>query len=145
MKLSFVNIVIFISLFGLTTGCSGAGDSDSAPAASAPSASGATAACTAVEALDASLDKLEDSESMDEYRSQYAVVRTDFETLRSSSDGKYATETAAFESALDEFEASLASLGDGGLISGMLELAGDAAELVAAGDRLDDAIDCPGE
>lgn len=145
MKLSFVNIIFVISLFGLSSGCSEAGDSDSAPAAGAAPASGATAACTAVEALDVSLDKLEDSDSMDEYRSQYAVVRADFETLRNSSDGKYATETAAFESALDEFEASLASVGDDGIISGMLGLAGDAAELVAAGDRLDDAIDCPGE
>jgi hypothetical protein len=30
-------------------------------------------------------------------------------------------------------------------LSGLLALAGDAANLAAAGDTLDDAIDCPGE
>jgi len=149
MKTTLINTVLFSLLLGLSFGCSGASDSDNAPTANAAAAaapgSESTATCTAVEALDVSLDELEDSESVDEYRDRYAVVRQDFETLRNSSGGKYATETAAFESALDEFEASLTSLGDGGLLSGLLGLASDAATLAATGDNLDDAIDCPGE
>jgi len=145
MKASLINLVLFFTTVSFLSGCSGASDADSESAADVATSNGATTACEAVDALDASLDDLEDSESMDEYRERYAIVRRDFETLRNSSDGKYAAETAAFESALDEFEASLSSLGDGGLISGMLGLASDAATLVSAGDDLDDAIDCPGE
>ena len=101
------------------------------------------AVCAAVEALDESLDALEDSESIEEYRARKDVVRQDFDKLRTVSGGKYEAECDAFESSLAEFEQSLASLGDGGLISGVLGLAADAAKLAAAGDRLDDAIDCP--
>jgi hypothetical protein len=126
-------------------GCGEASDSDRNPAAETTPAGETTAVCAAVEELDVSLDSLEDSESMDEYKTRYATVREDFETLRNASGGEYAAETQAFESALDEFEASLTSLGDEGILSGLLGLAGDAANLAAAGDTLDDAIDCPGE
>jgi len=138
------SILLFAALI-LSSGCSKADDSESETASATAAEGAATATCTAVNALDASLDKLEDSESVDEYHARYTDVRQDFETLRASSDGKYAAETTAFESALDEFEASLASLGDAGVLSGLLGLAGDAAKLVEAGDNLDDAIDCPGE
>jgi len=143
MKRSQINQVVCLVMIILSSGCSGASDSESETISQSSPDSGATDTCTAVETLDASLDKLEDSESMDEYRARYAVVRQDFETLRDSSGGKYAAETTAFESALDEFEASLASLDDGGLLSGLLGIASDAASLAAAGDNLDDAIDCP--
>ena len=101
-----------------------------------------TEVCEAVDALNASLDRLEDSESVDEYKERHAQVRADFESLRNAGGGEYAAETSAFEAALDEFEQSITSLGDSGLISGMIDLAGDAAVLAEAGDRLDDAIDC---
>ena len=143
MKRSQINQVVCLVMIILSSGCSGASDSESETISQSSPDSGATDTCTAVETLDASLDKLEDSESMDEYRARYAVVRQDFETLRDSSGGKYAAETTTFESALDEFEASLASLDDGGLLSGLLGIASDAASLAAAGDDLDDAIDCP--
>jgi len=143
MKTSLINLVLFFATISLSTGCNGAGDGESESASNTTTSSEATAACTAVEALDVSLDDLEDSESMDEYRVRYDVVRQDFETLRNASGGKYADETKDFEAALDEFEASMSTLGEGGLISGLLELAGDAAELAEAGDNLDDAIDCP--
>jgi len=98
--------------------------------------------CAAVDKLDASLDALEDSESIDEFSENQAVVKANFQEARAAGGEDYAAEFDAFEEALTEFEASLSSLDNEGLISGLLGLAGDAAELAAAGDALDDAIDC---
>lgn len=145
MKISLYQLLLIVSSFLLLPGCSGADNGDRSRDENAMPATKEIAVCEAVNTLDASLDSLEDSESMDEYKTRYATVREDFETLRNASGGEYAAETQAFESALDEFEASLASLGDEGILSGLLGLAGDAANLAVAGDTLDDAIDCPGE
>jgi len=100
--------------------------------------------CDAVDDLGASLDALEDSESLAEYRAAYSKVRQDSQKLREAGGSKYAVECDAFDKALNEFGESLNSFGDGGVISGLLSLAGDAAELAAAGELLDEAIDCPG-
>ena len=145
MKMSYYQLTLVVSSFFLLPGCSGADNGDTSPDENAMPAAEQTEVCEAVDALDASLDHLGDSESVDEYKTRYATVRQDFETLRNASGGKYAAETQAFESALDEFEASLASLGNDWMLSGLLELAGDSASLAAAGDTLDYAIDCPGE
>ena len=100
--------------------------------------------CDAVKILDASLDALEDSESLSEFKNDYAKVKQDFQTVKKAAGAKYETECNAFEKALNEFEASLNSFDDGGLISGLIELSSSAAELAAAGEILDEAIDCPG-
>jgi len=136
MNGKFIQAVLGLVFLGLTVGCNGNATSEAT--------SDEEGVCAAVGALDASLDYLGDSESVDEYRERYAAVSEDFAALRSASGGKYAAETDAFETALNEFGSSLASLGDGGLLTGLLDVAGDAAELAAAGDVLDDAIDCPG-
>ena len=141
VKKSFIGLVLCITISGFLAGCES--DEGSSVSGTVASASGAdTETCVVLEALEVSLDRLEESDSFSEYRERYAQVREQFEKLRVSSDSRYAAETKAFESALDEFEASLNSLGDNGLVSGLLQLAGDTAELAAAGDTLDDAIDC---
>ena len=130
--------------FLVVVGCGGGSDDSRNDAKTAGGAGDASSeVCAAVDALDVSLDALTDSDSIDEYKTRKEVVRRDFEKLRTASAGKYAAECDAFESSLVEFEQSLKSLDDGGLISGLLDLAEEAAELAVAGDRLDDAIDCP--
>jgi len=146
---SQLSMVLALALLVAVLGCGGAGDDDRSDAKRAEDSGdeskyASSEVCTAVAALEASLDALEDSDSLEDYRTRKAVVRQDFQKLRTASGGKYATECDAFESSLVEFEQSVESLDDGGLISGLLGLAKDAAELAAAGDRLDDAIDCPG-
>jgi len=74
----------------------------------------------------------------------YAPQEVYSQKLREAGGSKYAVECDAFDKALNEFGESLNSFGDGGVISGLLSLAGDAAELAAAGELLDEAIDCPG-
>lgn len=144
MRTMTQSTTIALAFFALIAGCGSDNDDSMNPDAASVSADRGVSeeVCEAVDVLEASLDRLEDSESIDEYKDRIAQVRADFESLRNAGGGKYAAEVSAFETALDEFEESLTSLDDGGLISGMLDLAGNAAELAVAGDRLDDAIDC---
>ncbi len=136
------------ALLGVATlfavGCGG-GDSNEAEPAADAAATASSDVCSLLPELEASLEALEDSDSFDEYESNYEAVKEDFAALRAADEaegGKYAAELSSFETSMDEFGASLTSLGDGGIISGMLRLASDAADLAVAGDRLDEAIDC---
>ena len=107
--------------------------------------------CTALDVLEVSLDELGDMDpgehSVQEYQAQFEIVREDFEDVRAAdSDDQYTAEFDRFELAMADFEESLTSLlsGRGGLFSGIFKLASGAAKLAAAGEILDEAIDCPG-
>ncbi len=148
MKRTHLSMALALVLLVTVLGCGGASDNDQSDAKKAQDSGNASndassEVCAAVNALNASLDVLEDSDSFEEYGTRKDVVRQDFQKLRTASGGKYAAECDAFESSLVEFEQSLKSVDDGGLISGLLGLAKEAAGLATAGDRLDDAIDCP--
>ncbi|UCG88318.1 MAG: hypothetical protein JSW71_07175 [Gemmatimonadota bacterium] len=128
-------------------GCGGDASSEEAKPAADAAATTSSNVCSLLPELEASLDALEDSDSFDEYESNYEAVKEDFAALRAADKAegsKYAAELDSFETAMDEFGESLTSLGDGGILSGVLELASDAADLAVAGDRLDEAVDCPG-
>ena len=108
--------------------------------------------CSALENLEISLDELGDMDpdehSVQEYQEQFEIVREDFEVAREfDADEMYTDELDRFEVALDNFEEDLTDLlaGEGGLFGGILQLISGTANLAAAGEILDDAIDCPGE
>ena len=138
MKSHIFSIGLVFAALVVATACGDQGGTGAAgEAGEAP-----TPLCTALEKLDASLDALEDCESVDEFKSAYATVKQNSDAARAEGGEEYAAEFDAFDAALTEFGNSLTSLEDEGLISGMLGLAADAAELAATGDVLDDAIDC---
>ncbi len=146
MKPSHVSPLLGVAML-FAVGCGGDADSNDAEPAADAAATASSSVCSLLPELDASLDVLEDSDSFDEYKSNYEPVKEDLAALRAADDAEgseYAAELDSFETAMDEFGQSLTSLGDGGILSGVLKLASDAADLAVAGDRLDDAIDCPG-
>jgi len=144
MRRSFVYVVLSLASLMVASVCVADGRPEQAESSTKAGAKASPEVCTAADALEMSLDALEDSESSEEYKTRYEVVRQNLQKLRKASDGKYDAELNAFDKELTEFGKSLTSLDDGGLISGLLGLAEETAELAVAGDRLDDAIDCPG-
>jgi len=146
MKQSQLGLLSGVAIM-FALGCGGEANSAQGEPAADAAATQSSKVCSLLPELEASLDVLEDSDSLDEYKSNYGAVKEDFAALRAADEAegsKYAAELESFETAMDEFGESLTSLGDGGILSGVLELASDAADLAVAGDRLDDAIDCPG-
>jgi len=108
--------------------------------------------CDALPPLEASVDVLEDMDpgehSVEDYEAQFDVVDQDFQNLRAADTaGVYTADFDRFEAAMARFEDSLTSLlaGEGGLLSGILELASGAADLAVAEEVLNEAIDCPGQ
>jgi len=136
------SIGLVIVALVVATGCGNQSGTDVAEGPGEAATQAQTPLCDAVEKLDVSLDALEDCESIDEFKSAYATVEQNYQAARAEGGEEYAAEFDAFDAALAEFEESLTSLDDEGLISGVLGLAADAAKLAAAGDELDDAIDC---
>ena len=141
MRKSFVYLLCF-TMFFIVTGCGEQQSTEKADESGTAAGDSTRAVCAALGNLEESLDALEDSESLDEYKANYELVQQDFQELRSADGGEHQAELNAFESSLSEFQNSLSSFDDGGLISGLLDLASDAAELAAAGEALDEAIDC---
>lgn len=123
-------------------GCAGPGGEQEAAPSTGSETGSANPICAALDGFEASLDALEDSESIEEYKANYEQVREDFQAVKAADSGENQDALNAFEEAMNEFQESLSSFDDGGLISGMLDLATDAAELAVAGERLDEAIDC---
>ena len=101
--------------------------------------------CAAIDELDASLDAI-DGDSPGEFQAAFATAQQDFAAVKAAAGDEYAEELAAFEAAMGDFQATLGSFTDGegisGLIEGIGELATAAAELGAAGEALDEQIDC---
>ena len=104
--------------------------------------------CAAIDALDRSVEVLDDldppADTWADYEAQFRVIEKDYEVLVEVGSEMYPAEIEAFGNAMAQFEESLLSLRGGGLISGILNLAFAAADLAAAEESLDDAIDCPG-
>jgi hypothetical protein len=85
-------------------------------------------------------------DSLEDYEAQFRVVEQDYEALKDAdaeTGGEYASEIEDFGAAMAKFEEKLLSLDGAGLFSGFFDLVFAAGDLVAAGDSLDDAIDCP--
>ena len=99
--------------------------------------------CSELDELDAALDAI-DGDSVEEFRRTFDAAQEEYAEFREVAIKDYPDEVDAFDDAMDEFERELLDSDGEGIISGVLDLVSAAADLAAAGDRLDDVIDCPG-
>lgn len=164
-QLSIINVSVVAALALGVAACGDDDSSDSAPATEAAAsesteapATESTAApaddasseatppelCTAIDEVEMAIDAI-DGDDLDQIQAQIDVVQAEFDEVREVAGDQYMEELDTMAAALQQFQDALAELAGGDALGGLLGMADAVAELAAAGEILDEQIDCPAD